>query len=156
MLSKFFPQRNHSHKEPFQSKPVDIESQIEPKKTRKYHKIDRALQAKILQEAPRMSQRQLAQKYNIPKTTLQHWVARQRELKGKNDPNVVAFFESPSGQAWLHKATLATFMIFHQNGNSGIPDLHEFFEMIGISVFVGTSVCVTESRQGHQQADSCF
>jgi hypothetical protein len=119
---------------------VNTESQIEQKKTRKYRKISRVLQAKILQEAPKMSQRQLAQKYDIPKTTLQHWLTRQKELKGKTDPNVVAFFESPSGQAWLHKATLATFMIFHQNGNSGIPDLHEFFEMTDISVFVGTSV----------------
>ncbi len=35
---------------------------------------------------------------------------------------------------------LATFVIFHQNGNSGIPDLHEFFEMTAINTFVGTSI----------------
>ena len=35
---------------------------------------------------------------------------------------------------------LATFTIFHKNGNSGIPDLHEYFEMIEINKFVGTSI----------------
>jgi len=56
------------------------------------------------------------------------------------DPNVVDFFESSSGQAWLHNMMLATFTIFHKNGNSGIPDLHEYFEMIEINKFVGTSI----------------
>lgn len=115
-------------------------SQTIEKKPSKYCKIDRSLQAKILEESSNLSQRQLAQKYNIPNTTLQHWIDRQRKLKGNKDPNVVKFFESPSGQAWLHKMTLAAFMIFHQNGNSGIPDLHEFFEMSDVSTFVGTSV----------------
>jgi hypothetical protein len=31
-------------------------------------------------------------------------------------------------------------MIFHQNGNSGIPDLHEYFDMIAVNKFVGTSI----------------
>jgi len=110
------------------------------KKPSKYCKIDRTLQARILEESSTVSQRQLAQKYNIPNTTLQHWIDRQRKLEGNKDPNVVKFFESPSGQAWLHKMTLAAFMIFHKNGNSGIPDLHEFFEMSDVSTFVGTSV----------------
>ena len=110
------------------------------KKTRKYCMIDRALQAQILDESPSLSQRQLARKYNIPNTTLQHWIERRKELKGKIDPNVVNFFESSSGQAWLHNMVLSTFMIFHQNGNSGIPDLHEYFNMAEVNKFVGTSI----------------
>jgi CENP-B N-terminal DNA-binding domain len=119
---------------------MNISSQTEEKKPRKYCTIDRSLQAKILDESPSLSQRQLAKKYNIPNTTLQHWIDRKKELKGKIDPNVVNFFESPSGQAWLHKMVLASFMIFHQNGNSGIPDLHEYFEMTEVNKFVGTSI----------------
>lgn len=119
---------------------MDIAFQTEEKKPRKYFIINRAIQAKVLDESPSLSQRQLAQKYNISNTTLQHWIDRKRELKGKKDPNVVNFFESSSGQAWLHNMVLATFTIFHQNGNSGIPDLHEFFEIADISTFVGTSI----------------
>ena len=119
---------------------MNIESQTEEKKPRKYSMIDRVLQAQILDESPGQSQRQLAKKYNIHNTTLQHWIDRKKELKGKTDPNVVNFFESSSGQAWLHNMVVATFMIFHQNGNSGIPDLHEYFDMTAVSKFVGTSI----------------
>lgn len=110
------------------------------KKPRKYRTIDRFLQAKILDESTGQSQRELAKRYEIPRTTLQHWIDRKKKLEGKTDPNVVEFFESSSGQAWLHNMCIATFVIFHQNGNSGIPDLHEFFQMAGINTFVGTSV----------------
>jgi len=119
---------------------MDIESQNKEKKPRKYCIIARALQAQILDESPNFSQRQLAKKYNIPNTTLQHWMDRKKELKGKIDPNMVDFFESSSGQSWLHSMVVAIFLIFHQNGNSGIPDLHEFFEMTSINMFVGTSI----------------
>jgi hypothetical protein len=121
-------------------KPVNIESQTEEKKPRKYCMIDRALQARILDESASQSQRQVAKKYNIPNTTLQHWIERKKELKGKTDPVVVDFFESSPGQAWLHNMVLATFMIFHQNGNSGIPDLSEYFDMTDVNKFVGTSI----------------
>jgi hypothetical protein len=110
------------------------------KKPRKYRAIDRSVQAKILDESKNQSQRELAEKYEIPRTTLQHWIDRKKQLEGKIDPSVVEFFESSSGQAWLHNMCIATFVIFHQNGNSGIPDLHEFFEMAGINMFVGTSI----------------
>lgn len=119
---------------------MHTDSQTEEKKTRKYRIIDRATQAKILDESHYLSQRQLAKKHNIPSSTLEHWINRKNALRGKDDPNVVNFFESSSGQAWLHALVLATFMVFHQNGSSGIPDLSEFFEMIKISPFVGTSI----------------
>jgi hypothetical protein len=115
-------------------------SQTKEKKTSKYRSFDRKLQAKVLDDSTTCSQRELAKQYGIPRTTLQHWIDRKEKLKGKRDPKVVEFFESSSGQAWLHKMTLAAFMVFHQNGNSGAPDLHEFFEMSDVSTFVGTSV----------------
>lgn len=112
------------------------------KNTRKYCSISRATQAEALDEIEitGQSQRKLAEKYAVPRTTLQHWINRKNELKGKIDPKVVEFFESSSGQAWLHKMMLSTFLIFHHNGNSGIPDLHEYFEMVEINKFVGTSI----------------
>ena len=45
------------------------------------------------------SQRQLAQKLQVPRTTLQHWLTRKQTLDA--DPAVVAFFESPAGVAFL-------------------------------------------------------
>ena len=119
---------------------MNISSQTEEKNKRKYCSIDRATQANILDASKGISQRELAKKYAIPRTTLQHWIDRKQELKGNTDPNVVNFFESSSGQAWLHNMSLAAFVIFHQNGNSGIPDLHEFFEMANINKFMGTSI----------------
>ena len=110
------------------------------KKPRKYCPINRSIQAKILGESIGQTQRDLAEKYQIPRTTLQHWIERKKKLEGKIDPNVVEFFESSSGQAWLHNMYIATFLIFHHNGNSGIPDLHEYFEMTGINRCVGTSI----------------
>jgi plasmid maintenance system antidote protein VapI len=122
-----------------------IFSQTEEKKpTKKYRSIDRIVQAEILDQSKRYTQRELAEQYGIPRTTLQHWIERKEALKGKTDPKVVEFFESSSGQAWLHKMTIAAFMIFHENGNSGIPDLHEFFEMSNVSTFVGTSVAALQ------------
>jgi len=119
---------------------MDTLSPNTEKKPRKYCIIDRATQAKVLDESTNQSQYDLAKKYDLPRTTLQHWIERKKKLKGKEDPIVVEFFESSSGQAWLHNMTLATIVIFHHNGNSGIPDLHEFFEMSGINTFVGTSI----------------
>ena len=92
-------------------------------KPRKYCIIKRATQAKAVSESKGKSQRDLAKNYDIPRTTLQYWIDRKNKLKGQLDPNVVEFFESSSGQAWLHNMVIATFMIFHQNGNSGIPGM---------------------------------
>jgi hypothetical protein len=41
---------------------------------------------------------------------------------------VVNFFEGFSGQAWLHRIILGSFIIFYKNGNSVVFDLNEFFE----------------------------
>lgn len=119
---------------------MQVLSPTTEKKPRKYCIIKRAIQAKAVNESGDLSQRDLAKNYNIPRTTLQHWIERKNKLREQMDSNVVEFFESPSGQAWLHNMVIATFMIFHQNGNSGIPDLHEYFEMVIIDKFVGTSI----------------
>jgi hypothetical protein len=119
---------------------METASQTERKKPRKYCIVQRATQAEVIHNSNSLSQRGLAEKYGIPRTTLQHWAARKKELEGKKDPFVAAFFESPSGQGWLHQMVLATFLVFHKNGTSGTPDLHEFFEMIDINAFVGTSI----------------
>ncbi len=132
---------------------METACQTEAKKPRKYCIIGRSTQAKVIDEARGLSQRNLAKKYNIPRTSLQHWIDRKKALNGRRDPAVVHFFESPSGQTWLHNMVLATCMHFHLNGNSGIPELHDFFERVDINTFVGTSesalqkVCKTLGQQ---------
>lgn len=120
---------------------MNILSQVEEKKTRKYNIVHRSKQANVLDDATRgLSQRTLEKKYDISKSTLQHWIARKEELKGKVDPNTVEFLESSSGQAFLHTLILGAFLIFHENGNCGIPALSRFFELTKLSSFVGTSI----------------
>jgi len=120
---------------------MNILSTSKEKKTRKYSTITRTKQAKALDEikTPGQTQRNLAERYEVPRTTLQHWINRKNKLKGKFDPNVVEFFESSSGQAWLHGMVISTFVVFHQNGNSGIPCLQNYFKMANIDKFVGSS-----------------
>jgi len=134
---------------------MDTACQTEAKKPRKYCIVSRSTQAKIVEEARDLSQRDLAKKYKIPRTSLQHWIDRKAALNGKMDPVVVNFYESPSGQAWLHKLVVATCVHFHLNGNSGIPELNEFFERVDINKFVGTSESALEKvceRLGQQTA----
>jgi hypothetical protein len=86
------------------------------------------------------SQRSVAEQYGISKNTLQHWVARKNDLQGRSDPNVVNFFESPSGLAWLHQMSTATILCFHQVGQCGIPLISKYFTMVGINLFIGSSI----------------
>jgi hypothetical protein len=116
----------------------------EIKPTKKYRSYDRAAQAKVLDQSTRCTQHELAERYSIPRTTLQHWIERKETLKGKRDPKIVEFFESSTGQAWLHRMCMAAMMVFHENGNSGIPAVHDFFELADVNTFVGTSVAALQ------------
>jgi hypothetical protein len=53
------------------------------------------------------SQRLWAEELGIPRSTLQHWLDRKESIDA--DPDLVAFFESAVGTAFLHpSATLRT------------------------------------------------
>ena len=65
---------------------MNTASQTEEKKTRKYNLVNGAQQAGILDEAKKgVSQRALEKKYNVPRTTLQHWMTRTKEVKGRSE-----------------------------------------------------------------------
>jgi hypothetical protein len=84
-----------------------------------------------------LSQRQAAQKLNIPRTTLQAWRARQDRLDAC--PPVVEFLESVRGLAFLHRLVLALHVVFVEIGACGIRLVSLFLEMTGLNRFVGTS-----------------
>lgn len=64
------------------------------------------------------SQRQLAEELEIPRSTLQHWLKRRDSIDAAHE--VVAFFESPMGVAFLHRLVLAAHFVMTLLGPCGI------------------------------------
>ena len=84
-----------------------------------------------------LSQRQVAQELGVPRTTLQAWLAWQDRLDAC--PQVVEFFESVPGLAFLHRLTLALHVVFVEVGACGIRLVCLFLQMTGLNRFVGAS-----------------
>jgi hypothetical protein len=83
------------------------------------------------------SQRQLAEQLGVPRSTLQHWVARKKEIEV--EPELVAFFESPVGVAFLHRLVLAAHVVITLVGPGGIRLVCLFLELTGLNHFVAAS-----------------
>ncbi|MBU0495129.1 MAG: hypothetical protein KKB13_25070 [Chloroflexi bacterium] len=83
------------------------------------------------------SQRQVAEELQVPRSTLQHWLERQEGLDA--EPEVVAFFESPVGVAFLHRLVLAAHFVITLLGPSGIRRVCLFLELSGLDQFVAAS-----------------
>jgi len=83
------------------------------------------------------SQRQFAKAVGVPRTTLQHWLARKDSLD--QSPVLTAFLESPDGLAFMHRLITAAHLEFTKNGVASIHNVSNFLKMIGLSQFVGTS-----------------
>ncbi len=64
------------------------------------------------EERADISERELAKSLDIPRTTLQHWKERQENID--EDDDVVAFFTSPAGVAFLHRLLLALHFVLVQ------------------------------------------
>lgn len=90
---------------------------------------------KAAQDTP--SQRQRAEQIAIPRSTLQHWLARKDRIDV--DPEVVAFFESPAGVAFLHRLVLAAQFVMTLLGPCGIRLVCLFLELSGLDQFVAAS-----------------
>jgi hypothetical protein len=83
------------------------------------------------------SQRQLAEQLDVPRSTLQYWLARKKEIEA--GPELVAFFESPVGLAFLHRLVLAAHMVITLVGPGGIRLVCLFLELTGLNHFVAAS-----------------
>jgi hypothetical protein len=84
-----------------------------------------------------ISQRQFAKERELPRTTLQHWLSRKAVIDA--DPEVVAFFESPVGLAFLHRLVIAAHLTFTQVGPCGIRLICQFLELSKLDCFVAAS-----------------
>ena len=73
----------------------------------------------------------------IPRSTLQHWLERRDSIDAA--PELVAFFESPVGAAFLHRLVLAAHFVMTMLGPCGIRLVCLFLELIGLDQFVAVS-----------------
>lgn len=83
------------------------------------------------------SQRQLAEELEIPRSTLQHWLKRKNSIDA--EPELIAFFESPVGVAFLHRLVLAAHFVMTLLGPCGIRLVCLFLELTGLNQFVAAS-----------------
>ncbi|MCP4166995.1 MAG: hypothetical protein GY759_14055 [Chloroflexi bacterium] len=73
------------------------------------------------------SQRQVAEELAIPRSTLQHWLKRKEQIDA--DPALVAFLESPTGVAFLHRLVLAAHFVITLMGPCGVRMVCLFLEL---------------------------
>lgn len=84
------------------------------------------------------SQRIFAQAYEVPRTTLQHWLARKQALDGS--PVLIACFEHPDGVAFLHRLVLALHFVLQFVSGCGLRAVQEVLRLAGLEAFVANSV----------------
>jgi transposase len=88
-------------------------------------------------QARGVSQREAAKELEVPRSTLQAWRAYQESLD--ECPEVVAFFQSPAGLAFLHRLVLAFHLVCVEVGACGIRLVCLLLKITGLNRFVGAS-----------------
>ena len=83
------------------------------------------------------SQREIAEEIGIPRSTLQHWLERRQGIDAQ--PELVAFFESEVGIAFIHRLLVAAQFVITMLGTSGVRMVCLFMEMSGLAQFVAGS-----------------
>lgn len=108
-------------------------------KKRRWTREEIAEKMEVFEQAYRQtpSQRQLAKELGIPRSTLQHWLKRKEGIDAA--PEVVAFFESAVGVAFLHRLVLAAHFVMTLLGPCGIRLVCLFLESSGLDQFVAAS-----------------
>lgn len=92
--------------------------------------------------AGKQSRRQIAKELGIPRSTLQHWLSRSENIDA--EPEVIAFFGSPAGVAFLHRVVLAAQFVITLLGGGGIRLVCTFLELSGLAQFVAASYGVQQ------------
>lgn len=88
-------------------------------------------------ESRGLSQRETAEAIGIPRSTLQYWLARKQGIDA--EPELVAFFESEVGIAFLHRLVVAAHFVITLLGPSGVRVVCQFLELSGLDQFVASS-----------------
>jgi hypothetical protein len=90
------------------------------------------------QRAAEESQRAFSAEAGVPRTTLQYWVTRKEQIEANAE--LVTFFESSAGVAFLQRLVLALHFVFSFLGPCGVRLVSQFLELTGLSSFVASSV----------------
>jgi len=98
-----------------------------------------------------ISQRQFAQERGVPRSTLQYWLSRKATIDA--DEEVIAFFESPVGLAFLHRLLIAVHFVFTQAGPCGIRLICQFLELSKLDRFVAASYGSQQQVSQKMEAD---
>jgi Family of unknown function (DUF6399) len=97
------------------------------------------LQHAFLDQQQRLgtSARTFARQQQLPRSTLQSWLGRQRRLG--LDPAAVRFFESPAGLAFLQRLLVAAHLVFTLQGGAGLRLLSHFLRLCQLDRVVASS-----------------
>ena len=98
----------------------------------------------------KQSQRQFAKEQEIPRTTLQYWLARKKSIDASSA--LINFFESSEGLAFLHRLITAAHFVFTKDGVASIHNVNSFLELSGLSPFVASSYA-TQCRVSNKMDD---
>jgi hypothetical protein len=113
---------------------------------------DRYEQAQRLNR-PGCSQARISRQIGVPRTTLQHWRKRRKQLErdGKLSPAVVSFFESPDGLAFLHRLLTAVHLVFGQAHDGGVRGMGWFLELSLLDRFAAASYGAQQDRASEME-----
>jgi hypothetical protein len=108
----------------------------------RHQRWERSRRAELLEQyrdlqAQGLSQRQAANRLEVPRTTLQAWRAWQDRLDAC--PHVAEFFHSGPGLAFLHRIVLAFHLVCVEVGACGIRLVCLFLHLTGLDRFVAAS-----------------
>ena len=98
------------------------------------------------QRSSELSQRQWCQENDVPRSTLQNWLARKDNID--SDTDVIHFFESPSGLCFLHRLIIALHFVFTKVGVASTHNVSEFLRLSGLSAFVAASKTTQKKISG--------
>jgi len=89
-----------------------------------------------------MSERGMARELGQTRSTLKYWLARKDDIDA--DPELVAFFETEVGIAFLHRLVVAAHLAITELSPGGIRVVCQFLELTGVNAFVATSYGVQQ------------
>lgn len=84
-----------------------------------------------------LSERHIFELLDVPRSTIQHWLDRKDHID--EDPQLVDFFESPVGVAFMHRLVLAAQFVITMVGPCGIRLVSLYLELTGLNQFVAAS-----------------
>ena len=68
---------------------------------------------------------------------MQHWLTRKAHIDA--EPELVSFFESPVGTAFLHRLVLGAHFVITMLGVGSVRHVCELFELVGLDQFIASS-----------------